>query len=142
MRTATVAIALVIGLTACGGTSLATVSRPAKASAPRVVQASEPQNGRTLELRPGQKLRVVLHSTYWRFGKATNRGVLRREGTPQVRPFRSCVAGGGCGTVTVTYLAVAPGSAAVRAARTSCGEAMGCTGPAGRYAVRVRVTKG
>jgi hypothetical protein len=41
--------------------------------------------------------------------------------------------------VTAVYRAVAPGDAVVYATRTTCGEAMGCTGKEGLYTLRVRV---
>jgi len=41
--------------------------------------------------------------------------------------------------VTSVYVAVAAGTAKLSASRTSCGEAMGCTAPAGRYVLRVVV---
>jgi hypothetical protein len=44
--------------------------------------------------------------------------------------------------VTVTYQAVGGGQATISAARTSCGEALRCTGNQGSYSVLVVVSAG
>jgi len=116
-------------------------SRPASplSSAP-VVRAGERQNNKTVTLRKGQRLQVVLHSTYWQFHGSTDRAVLMPSGRPRARPRLSgCVPGGGCGTVTAVYLAATAGTADVTASRTTCGEALGCTPAASRYTLHVRV---
>jgi hypothetical protein len=87
----------------------------------------------------GQTLNVVLASTYWTFQPASNPAVLSLQGAPVVAPSRPCVPGGGCGTVTARYSAVTAGQSTVMAMRTSCGEAMGCTPAASRYALTVTV---
>jgi hypothetical protein len=46
----------------------------------------------------------------------------------------------GCGTVTAVFRAVAPGSATITASRTTCGEALLCTGSAGAYEVTIVVS--
>ncbi len=106
---------------------------------PHTLRATETDNGRTVALRPGQRLEVALASTYWQLQRLSST-VLRLDSGPFVRPRPSgCVPGAGCGTVIATYVAVAPGSAEVVATRTSCGEAMGCTGATGRYLLHVVV---
>lgn len=128
-RAASIAIALLLTGTACANGA----TRP-------VVRAAERQNNKTITLRKGQRLQVVLHSTYWQFQSSTNRAVLRQLGKSRVRPTPGCVAGGGCGTVVTLYLAAARGTAMVSATRNSCGEAAGCTGTSGRYTLHIRVT--
>jgi hypothetical protein len=104
------------------------------------ITASDGDNGGTLSLNPGQRLRVVLDSTYWTFNESSNPQVLRLDGQPSVSPQPSgCVPGAGCGTTTATYVAVSDGTAVVTATRTSCGEAEGCTGASGQYSVQVVV---
>jgi hypothetical protein len=94
-----------------------------------------------LTLRRGQRITIVLSSTYWHFQESSNPAVLQSDGQPRTSPQPSgCVPGGGCGTATATYLAVATGGAVVTATRTSCGEAMGCTGADGLYSLRVVVS--
>ena len=135
VRRAPVALALLFVLLGCANGSTghaATTPLP-------VVHASEKLDGGRVTLRVGQKLRVVLHSTYWELKAVSDATVLRRLGAPVVNPKSGCVPGQGCGTVTVTYVAKTVGSAVVTAARTSCGEAMGCTGAAGGYKLNVVV---
>lgn len=104
-----------------------------------IVQIGDARDGGTVSLRVGQKLRVVLHSTYWEFKPVATPLVLRAASAPQVAPKSGCVPGQGCGTVTELYVARSVGRATVKAARTSCGEAMGCTAAAGEYSVLVVV---
>jgi hypothetical protein len=137
MRSLRVAVAglLLLGAAACANGMTFTRAQ----SAP-IVRVTERQNKSTVTLKRGQQLRVVLHSTYWEFQKQSNRSVLRLERAPKVRPRLSgCVPGEGCGTVTASYVAAAAGSSTVSATRSSCGEAMGCTGTSGRFTVRVVV---
>jgi hypothetical protein len=104
-----------------------------------VVHASDSQAGGKVTLRPGQKLRVVLHSTYWEFKAVSAPRVLRLVGATLVTPKTGCLPGQGCGTVTATYIAKTVGSALVTAERTSCGEALACTAAAGSYKLSVTV---
>lgn len=90
-------------------------------------------------MRRGQRLRVVLHSTYWEFKPTSDGAVLHLVAAPQVAPKSGCVPGQGCGTVTAVYVARRAGTATVKAERTSCGEAMGCTAAAGSYSLSVVV---
>ena len=111
----------------------------ARSSSP-VVRAGERQNNKTVTLKKGQRLQVVLHSTYWQFHGSSDGAVLTLIGRPRARPrLTGCVPGAGCGTVTSVYLAASAGTADVTASRTSCGEALGCTPAASRYTLHVRV---
>ena len=111
---------------------------------PSTVEVTESDNGHTVTLRPGDTLVAVLHSTYWQFDPPSNPAVLRSEGRPVTSPapMGSCVPGGGCGTVTAHYQALSPGRSTVSAGRTSCGEALRCTGDAGSWSVTVVVSGG
>jgi hypothetical protein len=132
-----VAVALLLAAVGCASSgSSHAATRPL-----RVVQVGDSRDGGTVDLRPGQRLRVVLHSTYWAFKPLSDTAVLRLLGTPQVAPKSGCVPGQGCGTVTALYLARVAGTTTVKAERTSCGEAMGCTGDAGSYTLTVVVRK-
>lgn len=136
-RTAiTLLLLLVLAACAGGAAATATVHRLP------VVSASERQDGGTVTLRKGQRLRVVLHSTYWQLAGSSDRGVLLPQGAPRVQPQPSgCVVGQGCGTVTAWYVARALGRAEVSGSRTSCGEAMGCTAASGSYTLHVVVRR-
>jgi hypothetical protein len=116
---------------------------PTQASAASAtVTATEADNGRTVTVAVGEHLVVRLASTYWRFEAVGSGAALSSVGVPAVAASPSgsgCVPGGGCGTVTATYLAMAPGQATVAADRTSCGEALRCTGSDGTYRLHVLV---
>src|SRR5215471_14929723 len=128
-RLALVVVALVV--LGCGG---AMSSSSGVQAAPAVV--NETDNGRTLRVATGGQLVVTLHSTYWTFGGSSNSAVLQEVGQPVVSPG-SCPPGVGCGQVTATFTAVGAGRADVTASRSSCGEALSCTGSTGSFRVSV-----
>jgi hypothetical protein len=144
-ETATLALALVLlaAAGAAGSASARSTSTRLEASTaqvPAVVRANDGANGRTVTIRRGQRLHVVLSSTYWQLLPSTKPTVLRLVGPPQISPKLSgCVPGGGCGTAAATYLAAAVGHATVSATRTSCGEALRCTGAAGQFRLNIIV---
>lgn len=122
-------------------TSASPVTAATTATAAADITATDKDNGRTLKLVPGQRLKVILASTYWNFQNNSSAAVLRVETQPHINPQPSgCVPGAGCGTATVTYQATGSGQASITATRTSCGEAMGCTGGAGNYSLHVVVS--
>jgi hypothetical protein len=132
-------------LTACGAVSTGSPGSgsPTPASSPTsgTTIATDSDNGKTVELRVGDRLEVQLSSTYWNVTGSSNPSVLRAMGPAVVSPQPSgCVPGAGCGLVTELFAAVSPGTAVVTASRNSCGEAMGCTGNQGSYRVTVTVT--
>jgi hypothetical protein len=137
-RLTPVAIALLFVVVGCASSS----SSHAATRLLPVVQVGDGRDGGSVSLHVGQRLRVVLHSTYWEFKPVSNTTVLRSVAEPSVAPKSGCVPGQGCGTVTAVYVARHAGTAVVKAARTSCGEAMGCTGDAGSYTVTVVVSRG
>jgi hypothetical protein len=107
-----------------------------------IVQVSEKQNGGTVTVRRGQELRVVLHSTYWTINPASNSTILRLLGTTmRAKVGGGCVAGQGCGTMTGQFHALKTGKVTVTASRTSCGEALRCTGTRGHYKITVIVRR-
>lgn len=90
----------------------------------------------------GSTIQVVLASIYWMFPPAIKPSVLAPVGTPVTAPapIGTCMPGVGCGTVTATYKAVGTGTATISASRTTCGEALVCTGDNGSWSVAVVVT--
>jgi hypothetical protein len=109
--------------------------------APATVSAGDQDNGHRLAAHVGDHLLLTLNSTYWTVQGSSNPAVLRQSGQPLVVPtFGGCVPGQGCGIVRASFDALAPGTADVTASRTSCGEALACTGGAGSYRVTVVVT--
>jgi hypothetical protein len=107
----------------------------------RVLVARDQDNGHAMSLQVGDQLELVLTSTYWKLDGSSDPGVLRQTLPPVVAPQPSgCVVGQGCGTVTAHFQAIARGQSDVSARRTSCGEAMSCTGNLGFYRLTVVVT--
>jgi len=108
---------------------------------PRILVVQDQDNGHAVSLRAGERVQLVLASTYWQVDGSSDPKVLRPVAEPAVSPqVGGCVPGEGCGTVTALFDAVAPGRADLSARRTSCGEAMSCTGNLGLYRVTVLVT--
>src|SRR5262249_28849687 len=137
MRVSVRLAVLVAALTviACGaGAAGSSVSRA-------TVAVTDADNGRTVTVAPGDRLTVTLGSTYWTFSGSSNAAVLRQVGQPVASPG-TCPPGGGGGQVSGTFTAVQAGRADVTASRSSCGEALSCTGGAGSYRVTVVVGGG
>jgi hypothetical protein len=127
--------------TACGG--ILSHSRPGGPTSARTavaLTASDAENGRAITVHVGDRVSVILHSTYWNVAGSSNAAVMAPEGSPTVSPKPSgCVPGQGCGTVTAVFVATAPGTAQITASRISCGEALRCSGSAGIYRLTVTV---
>ena len=116
----------------------------AVASGASVVTLNEFSNGHTVTVNPGQHVTLVLHSTYWSIAAPRTSRPLPQVGSAVYLPRLpstkgGCVAGQGCGTVTVHYVASAPGVAHLHASRTSCGEALRCTAALSNWTATIRV---
>jgi hypothetical protein len=132
------AASFLVLLSACGSVGSSPGGQPAAD-----LTLHDQDNGRSITVQSGAHVTFVLGSTYWQFQDSSDPSVLRLTSTPQASPNHACVPGGGCGTVTVGFDAVHAGQADVSARRTSCGEAMACTGGPGHesaYKVTVVVT--
>ena len=120
--------------------SLASTSIPV-ASGSTQVELSDGDTGRTLPVRRGDVITVVLHSTYWAMLPPADPTVLQPEGSTAVVPqLDGCVAGQGCGTVTTRYRAVSAGRSELAARRDSCGEALRCTADQQSWQAIITVT--
>ena len=89
------------------------------------IHLDERDNGRTVHARPGQLIRLELHSSYWGDVASNAPPVLRQDGGTVASPGR-CPPGVGCGTFRTAFVAGRPGAARLTAARTVCGEALAC----------------
>lgn len=138
------ALTLVAG---CGSSGPASAPPPAANSTTAATSpSSRPpadltarDSGRQVTVPVGTRVSVRLDSTYWHFA-ALPAGAPLHALPVVVAPRKGCPVGQGCGTVTAPFVAVRPGQIAVTARRTSCGEAMRCTGAAGLYRVKVVVS--
>jgi len=104
-----------------------------------VLALSESANLHSEMAMVGQTITVTLHNTYWAYLKPSS-SALTQQGSVTYALFPgSCVPGAGCGRVVITYVAKRHGSVVLKASRTSCGEAMRCTGNNGRWSTTVVV---
>lgn len=133
----TFALTLAAGCTSAAGT--APNSAPARAKAVTKT-VTDRDKGTTVTVHVGDRLKIVLASTYWTIHPASKPEVLRTTGKPVTTPqLNGCVPGGGCGTESQLFSAVAAGTTTVRAARASCGEALLCTGGKGEFSISIVV---
>jgi len=104
------------------------------------VTATEDDSGSTLTIVQGRTLTVILHSTNWRFDSVGDPAVLRQLYEPVYAADSSGrIPGTGAGIPTVGFTAIGPGVAIIRVSRTSCGEALRCTGTQGEFSLIVNV---
>lgn len=139
-----IAVAAVLLAAACsssatrGGGGTPSGVRPSTADPADTVVLTKQANHTTVHVHVGDRLRVRLDSTYWRFG-VPGGAELRSIGKPTYAPDPDCIPGGGCGTVTVDYTASQAGTGSIGASRVTCGEVVLCA-PADRtYTVTVVV---
>ncbi len=117
-----------------------TATSPTAGATEGTVTVSEPDNGRSISIKPSNKVRLVLHSTYWQIRGSSEPSVLEAEGEPMYDAKRAdCVPGGGCGTVAQSFAGAAAGRAELRAERKVCGEALACRPDQQHFAVTIIV---
>ncbi len=148
IRSTVVLMGLGLMLAACsaGGSAPPSTPLPSPVEATPVasgsdLQIDETNNGGSVAVAVGSEVTLKLGSTYWQVQGSSDPAVLALvpgPTTPGAAPM-ACVPGAGCGTVTAVFRALAPGSATITASRTTCGEALLCTGAAGTYKVTVDV---
>jgi hypothetical protein len=124
--------------------TFAVAANGASATGVAKVTITESSNRHVVTVAKGARLVVALHSTYWTITPLARRTVLaqigiQQTGGPLSGSTHSCVPGQGCGTVTMHYVAHGVGTVRLSAQRTTCGEAMRCTGSQGSWYVTVRV---
>lgn len=120
------------------------VTGNAGASSSSVLILNESSSGRAVTVSPGQHVTLVLHTTYWSVAPLRAPKPLTQVGSavtagrlPSAKA--GCVAGQGCGTVTVHYVGSAPGVVHLHASRSTCGEALRCSASQSHWTVTIRV---
>lgn len=100
-------------------------------------------NGKTVRIGVGDQLTLILASSYWKIRGSSAPGVLRQRGPVKLLAPSpsSCPPGVGCRPVQAHFTALAPGTAVITAHRTTCGEALACSGSRGRFRLTVIVGK-
>jgi hypothetical protein len=147
------AAAAIAALTAagCGVTPPAPSTPPARSApparsnprAPAVVVIRDNANGTMVPVAVGDRVELILSSSYWDVAGSSSSRVLRADGpaAPMPRPS-SCPAnipGLGCVPIQMRFTALADGKAVIKASRTSCGEALRCRPDQTRFTVTVIV---
>lgn len=120
---------------------------PAQATTTTVL--SEKNASKIVAVKLGGRVELSLHSMYWKLAVPAKSSSLTSKGQPILKPIfpgpsapQGCrIAGSGCGTQTWEFVATKVGITHLVASRTSCGEAMQCTGANGRFAVTVKVSR-
>jgi hypothetical protein len=121
---------------ACG------TAAPATHPVPRVIVVRDNANGRTVSVRAGDTLELILSSTYWNVAGSSASRVLRQDGATTLLPRpSSCprIPGLGCTPQRTDFKALSSGKAVVTASRTTCGEALACVGRATKFTLIVIV---
>lgn len=105
---------------------------------------SEADNGHTVTIAVGSEITLQLGNTYWQIEPSSDPAVLALVSGPTASGAvpSACLPGMGCGSVTATFRGLTEGQATISASRTTCGEALLCTGSAAAYEVTIVVGAG
>jgi predicted small secreted protein len=135
--TAAAVVALAIPAAACA------TATGAGHPVPTVIVVRDNANGRTISVRAGVTVELILSSSYWNVTGSSASRVLRQEGATVLMPRPgTCpdIPGLGCTPERTEFTALTGGKAVISANRTSCGEALRCVGRATRFTVTVVVS--
>jgi hypothetical protein len=109
---------------------------------PRVIVVRDDADGKALSVRAGDRIELILSSSYWHVTGSSAPRVLRQDGPPVLlsRPS-SCpdIPGLGCAPVRADFTARTDGTAVITASRSTCGEALRCQQDQTRFTVTVAV---
>jgi hypothetical protein len=123
-----------------GGGSGPPNNEPGSPNPPRLFTEHDHANGKTIHIAVGDKVALILGSSYWNFRGSSTPAALRQVGrVTLVRSSRTCPPGVGCQPKRALYKALAPGKAVISAYRLTCGEALRCTGPHAHFRLTVIV---
>jgi len=142
-RMAIVVAVLAISIMTCVGcgTAASRASGPV-AGGPAVIVVRDAANGKAVSARAGDRIELILSSSYWHVTGSSAPGVLRQDGPATLlsRPD-SCPAipGLGCIPLRADFTALTDGQAVITASRSACGEALGCKPDQTRFTVIVVV---
>jgi hypothetical protein len=142
-----VAVFVVSIMTSAGcGTAASRASGPVAggpvAGGPVVIVVRNNANGKAVSARAGDRIELILSSSYWHVTGSSAPSVLRQDGPPVLlsRPS-SCpdIPGLGCIPVRADFAALTDGQAVITASRSACGEALRCMPDQTRFTVIVVV---
>jgi hypothetical protein len=121
----------------------------ASQAAMTTTKLTEKNAAKTVAVKLGGRVELTLHSMYWQLTVPPKSASLSAKGQPILKPIfpgpaaqAGCrIAGSGCGTQKWIFAATKVGRTHLIATRTTCGEAMRCTGANGRFEVTVKVLR-
>jgi hypothetical protein len=135
-----VLISVVAASVLAAGCGVAHPGASGPAPVPRLITEHDHANGTTIHVAVGDKLALILGSSYWQFARSSKPTVLRQEGpVTLMKSSHTCMPGVGCRPKRAVYKALAPGKAVITAHRVTCGEALACTGSRGHFKLTVVV---
>ena len=131
---AAVVSAVIITMTAGCGTAAP------HSGAPTVLVVRDDANGTVVSASAGDRIRLILSSSYWDVAGSSAPRVLRQDGPPVLlsRPG-NCpdIPGLGCAPVQTDFTALTDGKAVITARRSACGEALRCSPDQTRFTVSI-----
>ena len=134
------AVSVASMLTPIGCATASRASGPVAGGA--VIVVRDDANGKTVSARAGDRIELILSSSYWHVTGSSAPSVLRQDGPPVLlsRP-RRCpdIPGLGCIPMRADFTALTNGKAVIRASRSACGEALRCKPDQTRFTVIVVV---
>jgi hypothetical protein len=137
-----VAVFAVSILTCAGCGSAASSASSPLAGGHMAIVVRDDANGKAVSARAGDRIELILSSSYWHVTGSSAPSVLRQDGPPMLlsRPG-SCpdVPGLGCIPVQADFTALTDGKAVITASRSACGEALLCKPDQTRFTVIVVV---
>jgi hypothetical protein len=110
------------------------------AGGPTVIVVRDNANGETVSAQAGDRIELILSSSYWHVTGASAPSVLRQDGSSVLLPRpSSCpdIPGLGCTPVRADFTVLTKGRAVITASRSACGEALRCTPRQMRFTVIV-----
>ena len=113
-----------------------------RSGGPTVIVVRDDANGTAVSARAGDRIKLILSSSYWDVAGSSAPRVLRQDGPPVLlsRPSHCPdIPGLGCTPVRVDFTALTAGQAVITASRSACGEALRCKPDQTRFIVNVVV---
>jgi hypothetical protein len=139
---AAAAVSAVSIMTSAGcGTAASRANGPA-AGRPTVIVVRNDANGKAVSARAGDRIELILSSSYWHVTGSSAPRVLRQDRPPVLlsRPSHCPdIPGLGCTPVRADFTALTAGKAVITASRSACGEALRCKPDQTRFTVNVVV---
>jgi hypothetical protein len=136
-----IAAAAVAAVTVAG-CGVAPATAPARGG-PTLIVIRDNANGKSVPVAVGDRVELLLSSSYWNVAGSSAPRVLRQDGPATLMPRpSSCPAnipGLGCSPIQMKFTALAGGRAFITASRSTCGEAMRCMPDQTRFTVTVVV---